>query len=421
MARRFIVGSLLFVVLAVLCLPSHQRGFDTSSTLERLSFSPNGTILLPNGEEFRAGGFNWGHWTLTQPEDGALNVAEGANIVRIIFRWWGLYGDPTIDAYVDGADGHLNTTNVARLDSLIAFAVQAGLWINLAFDSNCGQSGAQDADTEVYCTIDGKSAQNFFNNLGMRTKFKEAWTYLVNRYKNTPRIAWYEVMPEPNPPGFADVDVKNFYADMIPVLRAADPNTPILIGGNVNYFANKISTVYDASYTKVVYTADFLAPVVLNTTKMKSKVDMLTSFRSTTGAPVFVQQFGITIAQDPTGELLDAGMQLLIDYHIGFTGWEYRGPSFPEYSVWYQNKTSWVLKQLPYDIYKSKFAQWNSPLDAPEPSSAPSANAAPSTSPSTPSANTPSAPTTPSMPVKSSAFRVVPCTLAVAVAAVLMN
>eukprot|EP00029_Vermamoeba_vermiformis_P012834 TRINITY_DN7787_c0_g1_i1.p1 TRINITY_DN7787_c0_g1~~TRINITY_DN7787_c0_g1_i1.p1 ORF type:complete len:410 (-),score=79.03 TRINITY_DN7787_c0_g1_i1:31-1260(-) len=401
----------VFLVLAVFILPSQQHGFDT---LERLSFSPNGTILLPNGEEFRAGGWSWGHWTLTQDGDGDLNAAEGASIVRIILRWWGLYGDPTIDSYADGADGHFNFTNIQQLDNLIDSAVKAKLWINLAFDSNCGQNGAQDPDTEVYCTINGQPAQNFFNNLGMRTKFKEAWTYLANRYKNTNRLAWYEIMPEPGPPGFTDADVKDFYADMIPVLRAVDSNTPILIGANNGYFANKIATVYDAAYTNVVYTANFLAPVMLNTTKMQSKVDFLTSFRDTTGAPVFVQQVGITISQDPSGTLLADGLQLLINNHIGFTGWEYRGPTYPEYSVWYQNKTSWVLKPLPYDIYKSKFAQWNSPLEtSAEPSTAPSLGKSPTSDP------IPTAPPSaaPSKGVKSSAYCSLPHVLLVLVVA----
>lgn len=210
-------------------------------------------------------------------------------------------------------------------------------------------------------------------------------------------------------------------ADMIPVLRAADPITPILIGPNNGYFANKIATVYDPSFTNVVYTADFLAPVVLNTTKMQSKVDFLTSLRSTAGVPVFVQQFGITIDQDPTGELLDAGMQLLIDNHIGFTGWEYRGPTYPEYSVWYQNKTSWVLKQLPYDIYKSKFAQWNSPLGTnPAPSSAPS-SLEPSVVPSTSPSETPSATVAPSQSTKSSAHRYLPSVLLASIVVGLIN
>lgn len=108
------------------------------------------------------------------------------------------------------------------------------------------------------------------------------------------------------------------------------------------------------------------------------------------------------------------GLQLLIDNHIGFTGWEYRGPSYPDYSVWYQNQTSWVLKPLPYGIYKSKFAQWNSPLDTSvEPSTAPS-----SLGESPNSVPIPTAPSAaPSKGVKSSAYRSLPHVLLVLVVA----
>jgi hypothetical protein len=334
-----------------------------SVTVERLSFSSNGTILLPNGEEFHAAGWNWGHWILMQDGDAQLNAQEGANIVRIIFRWWGPYPDKRIDSYNDTAEGHLNPENLAVLDRNIQQAVDAGLWINLAFDSDCGQNGAANENMEIYCAIDGKPAQNFWNNLDMRTKFKEAWTYIVNRYKDIPRLAWYEILPEPDPPGFTDSDVKDFYADMIPVLRAGDPKTPILIGPSGAYFAFKINTIYDPSFENVVYTADFLAPTVFNTSRMLQKVQTLTSFRASNNVPVFVQQVGITITLDPDGSLLDEGLQLLIDNDIGFTGWEYRGPSYGEYSPWYQNGTKWGLKEITYNIYKSKFAQWATPLN----------------------------------------------------------
>ena len=355
-----------FLLLAVLvCLNSNgQRGH--AAEIERLSFNADGTMYqTSNGQAFQAGGWNWGHWGMTLPGDAQLHISEGANIVRIILRWWGLYGRSGIDAYDDGAPGHINATNLALLDQMIQWCADANLWINLAVDSNCGQNGMQNLQTADYCNISGVPAQNFWNNLGMRAKFKEVWTFVASRYKNVSRIAWYEILPEPSPPPPAtNADVSEFYQEMIPVLRAVDPITPILIGPNGGYSAPLIATVYNSSYTNVVYTADFLDPVMRNTSNLLGKLNYLIALRNATGAPMFIQQAGDTIVSDPNATALAAGLQILINNKVGFTGWEYRGPSYYSYSVWWENGTQWSLKTIPYDVYLSKFASWSTPLNS---------------------------------------------------------
>jgi hypothetical protein len=374
---------------------SVYRRSETNAAPERLTFDSNGTMFLPDSRVFQAGGWNWGHWDLVQPEDASNNKQEGANIVRMVLRWWGYYAIETNDAYADAEPGHLNTTNIEILDQRIAWAVAQGLWINLAFDSNCGQNGNQSTQMSAYCTIDGAPAQNFWNNLSMRQKFKDAWAFLANRYKNTNRIAWYEILPEPSPPGYGDVPVRQFYGELISVIRAVDAVTPILVGPNNAYAVNKLPNAYNATWSNIVYTSNFLDPIMRNLTTMPPKVDIVTAFRNTYGVPVFIQQAGTRTETDQDASKLSGGLQMLINANIGYTVWEYRGNSIAEYSAWWQNDTgrgfNWSLKQQMLDVMMAKFALWSTPLDPPAAPALPptSSGSAPSASNPPPAARAP--------------------------------
>src|SRR5690242_2991078 len=79
-------------------------------------------ILDPDGKPLLLRGWNWGQWGTTQPQDGAANVAQGANVARIPLRWWGQWGKtsddpaaPEIDSRSDGSPGHIAPDHLEML------------------------------------------------------------------------------------------------------------------------------------------------------------------------------------------------------------------------------------------------------------------------------------------------------------------
>ena len=124
----------------------------------RLSVS-GADILDPSGKPILLRGWNWGHWGKAQPQDGAENAAQGANVVRIPLRWWGFYKGRggTVDSREDGATATagIDPANLRHLDDMVRSASAAKLWIVLFVDSDCGQNGTQDARERQYCDPQG--------------------------------------------------------------------------------------------------------------------------------------------------------------------------------------------------------------------------------------------------------------------------
>jgi len=320
----------------------------------RLKFSGS-TIQDENGNTYVPKGWNWGRWGFSQSQDAFNHALYKATIVRVVLRWWGLYANAGNDSYLQGAPGGVNPVNLAALDEQISWIIAQGMWVNLAIDSNCGQNGNQDAPTIAYCSWNGVgTGQNFWLNSAARDAFKALWQFIANRYKNVSRIAWYEVLPEPAPPTFTDADIKTFYSEMITTIRAVDADTPILIGGS-GYLPNKASTVYDATFAKTVYTADYLNPAMTGGT-MATKLGQLTSVRDTNNVPVFAQQAGDITSSDVDYSLLNAGLGLLVTNNVGYTYWEYRGSTnATNYEPLYQVGAGWAVDQGKLDAINSHF------------------------------------------------------------------
>jgi aryl-phospho-beta-D-glucosidase BglC (GH1 family) len=63
----------------------------------------------------------------------------------------------------------------------------------------------------------------------MRKKYIEVWKYIAARYKDTPYIGMYELLPEPSARTAKDADVREFYQEIIDAVYPIDPETPFLI------------------------------------------------------------------------------------------------------------------------------------------------------------------------------------------------
>jgi hypothetical protein len=284
-------------------------------------------ILGPDGSKVILRGWNWGEWGTEQPSDASDNAMQGATIVRIPLRWWGPY--PTgVDARLDSDPGHIEAGHLAALDKTIGDAIAAGLWVDLFVDSNCGQ-GSPSLDTIANCgTGSDGTAANFENDAASLKAFTEMWTFLAGHYATWPKIAMYEILPEPNWGCSAGGGCSNwvgfaeFYANEIPALRVADPVTPILIGPGGGYDIQKIDTALVTGFPNLIYTGDLLS----HAASLSTSIPAATAFRSKNNVPVFIQQVGVKKSDANAEATLNSVLGGLRDAGIGWTWWTYREP-----------------------------------------------------------------------------------------------
>jgi hypothetical protein len=121
-----------------------------------------------------------------------------------------------------------------------------------------------------YCDPSGTypGGRNFWTDLGQRQLFKEAWIYLAGILKDYPKIAFYELLPEPlegRDSSYGD-DVSAFYQELMAAIEdtAGDKRTPFLVGARDAYNINLCDEAYIASSrwtNRVVYTGNlFIHP-----------------------------------------------------------------------------------------------------------------------------------------------------------------
>lgn len=300
---------------------------------QRLSVS-GASIVDPGGRPIVLRGYNWGQWGTEQPRDGSNNAAQGANSVRLPLRWWGEW-KPGVDSRRSKAEGHIDPQHLADLDDHIALAANAGLWVVLFVDSNYGQGMPGSTD-------------NFWTNPEMKQEFIEVWQFLAARYKNTARIAAYEILAEPKPPGGTDAEVKEFYDSVIAPIRAIDATTPIVVGPNDSYNLNRLDAAYTKKFTNIIYTGNLLyyAP---------EKIGEITEFMTKRSAPVWINQIGIKNTDTDSLPQAEDLLRALRDIDVGWAWWTYREqrPDDAGYGIFYQDPldaTKWKLKRPWFDL-----------------------------------------------------------------------
>ena len=167
--------------------------------IESLASGGEGVGRLPDGRPVLLRGINEGTWGQMRDGDATMIRDQGAGLVRLLIRWWGLYGGSDVESRSDSDPGHFDPAHVARLLQELQWCHDAGLWAIVAIDSNCGQNGLQSAAMASYCDPAGTypGGRNFWTDLSQRQRFKEAWIYLAGRLRGLPNIAFYELLPEP--------------------------------------------------------------------------------------------------------------------------------------------------------------------------------------------------------------------------------
>jgi Cellulase (glycosyl hydrolase family 5) len=293
-------------------------------------------MLGPDGSPLVLRGMNEGTWGKMRSDDAAAIAAQGANVVRVLIRWWGLYGRDDINSRSDGQPGHFDRAHLDQFLNEVRWCLDAGLWVVPVIDSDCGQ-GAQDPDTLAYCDPDGTypGGRNFWTDLTQRQLFKEAWVHLAGILKDYPNIAFYELLPEPlggRDASYGD-DVSAFYQELMVAIEdsAGDKRTPFLVGARDAYNIKICDEAYIAAArwaNRVVYTGNLFVftdkSEAENIVSLEARLGALSKMKMVRGVPVFIQQFGVRTSDDPGEFYLDAGLARMNAAAIGYTGWQWR-------------------------------------------------------------------------------------------------
>jgi hypothetical protein len=300
--RRVVLGLSTAAVLLAGGVPA------SATAPARLSVA-GANVVDPAGNPIVLRGYNWGHWGTVQPKDPGAHVAAGANSVRIPLRWWGEWKDDVDSRDTDPDNlSHIKPGHLELLNQTIEQASAAGMWITLFVDSDHGQGA-------------GGNTNNFWTNPEMKQQFKEVWQFLVRKYKYTPYMGAFEILPEPRPVNKTDDEVRAFYDEMIGVIRDIDRRTPIVVGPNENYACSHLEGAYTTVDPKVIYTCNyFIFDNPLN------RIGQITDFRRDHNVPVWINQVGIegcdtdTVALGKADKVLDAFEK----NSIGWAWWTYR-------------------------------------------------------------------------------------------------
>lgn len=294
-------------------------------------------MLAPDGSATILRGINEGTWGKMRSYDAATIAAQGGNVVRVLIRWWGLYGGSDVESRDDASPGHFKPDHVAQFLQEIQWCIDAGLWVIPAIDSNCGQNGIQDAAMAQYCDPAGAypGGRNFWTDLTQRQRFREAWIYLAGILKDYPKIAFYELLPEPlagRDSSYGD-DVSAFYQELMAAIEDAtgDTRTPFLVGARDAYNINLCDEAFIAAprwINRVVYTGNLFLRTnqsqAENLANLESRLGALVTMKISRNVPVFIQQFGVRTGDDPSEFYLDAGLSRMNAAGVGYTGWQWR-------------------------------------------------------------------------------------------------
>jgi hypothetical protein len=295
-----------------------------------------GQLIKPNGKPIFLRGVSLGSFPHDEPEDAVPIKALGANCVRIMFRWHGMWGQKPSDiAYTDSRDnlGYalLKRANVQKYLAMCQAASDAGLWVVAGIDSQCGQSGTQDAEMVAYCDpygLWGSAGRNFYTDVSLRRMYTQlVLPTLCTALRRIERVAMIE--PHPEPGGDRDSSWNDVIAQVqqecIDAVRSVDTDTPIMLGPR-SYDVLKVAEgqAYFKDRTDIVWTGNTLNQWVVNPDKWDAAMDSLKRLRDETGCPVFQNQLGRRSEHDRSCDLWRAAVDDSRSQDIGYAVWVWK-------------------------------------------------------------------------------------------------
>lgn len=312
-------------------------------------------VTFPDGRTLdQMRGWNWGRFGQAKESDADLAQQQGATMIRIPLRWWGLYDTQLISGEsVDSRDASspstafINPEHLAIFDQQVQWCITRKLWFTIFIDSDCGQNGLQPGEPD-YCTVGAGGAiawpngRNFFTDPTQLAIYRNVWRFIARKYAQAPYWALAEITPEISWQGSTDQDLVNYYGLLSSDIRQCAPGVPFLVGGP-GYKLPQVGSAFDKSALDYVYTGDlFVRPSASPdpVTDLNTRLQSLLNLRANKGVPIFLQQMGVKSGDDISGNVyLRALLNASLSNAVGGTYWQLRdGNTSTEYGViWTDN------------------------------------------------------------------------------------
>lgn len=265
------------------------------------------------------------HW-ITQWD--IQNIAGlGCNVIRVPFWYGNFMSSPDGDWFNEDPE---RNPGFQRLDWVIQQAEKYGLYVILDMH---GCPGGQSKD---HCAGFARQSELFTNTV-YQASMKKLWTAIAERYKNSPAVAAYDIMNEPQ----VDLeynqvtdDPRNILYDcMIKAIRNVDPEHIIMVEGIWN-----LSVLPDPQimgWKNVVYEVHPYG--ITDTDKECQKyIQYSQKYR----VPVYI------------GEFSDMKMmESCRKYGIHYTSWTYKGNHYME-ETWFMY---YAERMLSVNVYSDPY------------------------------------------------------------------
>jgi hypothetical protein len=266
----------------------------SSNTVSSKPYVDGIVIKGPNGDPLKLHG--WNIYTTATLSDLQWLKANGYNSVRVVIYW----------ADLEAKEG---TYSWSRLDALLANCKTVGIYAILDFhqfhwssyftsngagigfpkwlyDNSRGYGYYSPSDRQR--AMDEFYQKNTVNGALFWSKFVNLWKAMVTRYHDNPYIWAYEIMNEPMV-GAAHVDAARSacmdrYREIIPIIRAIDPNT-IIILQSIDFGYNQKVNYGNIVWTRSCY-PQYEPDLTSTLTKMKNE------FNVGMGTPYIVSETG---------------------------------------------------------------------------------------------------------------------------------
>ena len=162
----------------------------------------------------------------------------------------------------------------ANLDSMIAMAAEADLFVVITFRTGPGRNDFTFyRDDDWFAPSD--LIESVWSDAGAQETWVEMWRYTAERYRDNPMVVGYDLMCEPNSNEILDgwdqdefqsayggslYDWNAWYPGIVAAIRAVDPETPILVGGNGYSALDWLPYLETIEAERIVYTFHQYAP-----------------------------------------------------------------------------------------------------------------------------------------------------------------
>jgi hypothetical protein len=252
---------------------SPEPGEETPAELNKWWLWTHGTqlrgantwqrIVVPkyDGDDFIGNGYIGPPY---RQEDFDRLAALGANYVNLSHP--GIFTERPPYVLDEGAQ--------ANLDSMIAMAAQADLFVVITFRTGPGRNDFTFYRDDDWFNRDDL-IESVWNDQTAQQAWVEMWRYTAERYRDNPVVVGYDLMCEPNSNEILDewdqdefdaaygdslYDWNAWYPELVGAIRGVDPTTPILVGGNGYSALDWLPYLEPLEAERIVYTFHQYAP-----------------------------------------------------------------------------------------------------------------------------------------------------------------